>query len=89
MHIINCHYFKIHFLLFLIEVIFISYNEFIKFLTNEVTAYLNLSKEDRKERRQSKKSNRTPYAEQMLGIIPFICKVQLNQKRKRPYRLRT
>ncbi|GEN87389.1 MULTISPECIES: YqzE family protein [Oceanobacillus] len=46
-------------------------NDYIRFLTEEMMKYINLPTEEKKERKQKKKSSNQLYSNKWLGIIPF------------------
>lgn len=47
-------------------------NEYIRFLTEEAVKYMNLSLEEKAERKRKKKKSSYPmYGNKWLGVIPF------------------
>lgn len=56
--------------------VFISSNEFITFLTTEITNYLISPKEDKKLRKKQKKENQLNPSVKWFGLIPFALKTE-------------
>ncbi|GIO23148.1 YqzE family protein [Oceanobacillus sp. J11TS1] len=46
-------------------------NDYIRFLTEEMMKYMHLSAEEKKERKQKKKTSNPFYSNRWLGVIPF------------------
>lgn len=46
-------------------------NDYIRFLTEEMMKYMNLSAEEKEERKQKKKTAQQLYSNKWLGVIPF------------------
>ncbi|MEC5422267.1 YqzE family protein [Virgibacillus sp. C22-A2] len=53
----------------------ISGSDYLKYMTQQVVAYLELPSSERKERRKVQKLKRPLYTSRWLGIIPFALKV--------------
>ncbi|GAA0602561.1 hypothetical protein GCM10009001_19400 [Virgibacillus siamensis] len=49
-------------------------NEYIKFMTQEFTSYIDSTSEERKSRKSNRKSEPSAYSSKWLGVLPFALK---------------
>lgn len=49
-------------------------NEYIKFMTQEFTSYIDSTSEERKARRTKRQSEPSVYSSKWLGVLPFALK---------------
>jgi hypothetical protein len=64
-------------------VIPMSTNAYIKYLTQQVVQYFNLTKMERKENRQQRKGERTSPVSTWFGILPFALSMFFKKVSKR------
>jgi len=50
----------------------ISGNDYIKYITQQVTTYIDLPSDKRKERKAEQKHQRPSYSNRWLGVVPFM-----------------
>lgn len=48
-----------------------SFNDYVKFVTQQVVSYVDQPKEKRKQLKQQKKEQREPMQTQLFGMIPL------------------
>ncbi|MBD1378830.1 YqzE family protein [Metabacillus arenae] len=58
-----------------------STNDYVKYLTQQIVKYLDTPQEEKKQRKERKKIERSPIATRWFGIIPFALQL-LIKKRK-------
>nr|WP_090082071.1 YqzE family protein [Lentibacillus persicus] len=51
-----------------------SFNDYVKYITQQFTSYIDTPAEEKKGRRQNSKSVTPVYSSRWLGVIPFILK---------------
>ncbi|WP_077326944.1 YqzE family protein [Virgibacillus siamensis] len=54
-------------------------NEYIKFMTQEFTSFIDSTPEERKTRRSQRKSEPAVYSSKWLGMLPFALKSTLKK----------
>lgn len=52
-----------------------SGNDYIKYITGEVTAYLDMSTDEKKARRVKQKKSQATLSNRWFGMIPFAMKM--------------
>lgn len=52
-----------------------SGNDYLKYLTGEITAYLDMSTDEKRERRKKHKKPQVPLSNRWLGMVPFAMKM--------------
>lgn len=52
-----------------------SGNDYIKFMTGEIISYLDLTTEDKKERKNREKSSQHVLSNRWLGMVPLAMKM--------------
>ena len=57
----------------------ISGNDYIKFLTQQVTSYIDLNPQERKQKRINRKESRSHFLERWLGVLPLMLKIHLKK----------
>jgi hypothetical protein len=55
----------------IVEVMIVSLNEYVKFLTQQFVLRLDQPKEVRKKEKAAKKAERPPFAYRTFGIVPL------------------
>jgi len=60
-----------------------STNAYIKYLTQQLVQYFNLTKTERKENRQQRKGERTSSVSTWFGIVPFALSMFFKKMKKR------
>lgn len=58
-----------------------SGSEYVKFMTEEIISYLQLSSDEKKRRKEKRKDQMDPPASRWFGILPFALQLLLQQKR--------
>ncbi|QOR65501.1 YqzE family protein [Cytobacillus suaedae] len=58
-----------------------SPNDYVKFMTQQIVSYIDKPKNIRKETRQLRKSERSPFMDQWFGVIPFAFKLLMKKKK--------
>ncbi|WP_084157529.1 YqzE family protein [Oceanobacillus manasiensis] len=51
-----------------------SGNDYLKFVTEQVVAYIDLPPEERKKRKKQEKTPNQLYSSRWLGVLPFALK---------------
>lgn len=54
-------------------------NEYIKFMTQEFTSFIDSTSEERKTHRSNRKSEPSAYSSKWLGVLPFALKSVLHK----------
>lgn len=62
-----------------VRVMSMSGNDYLKFMTEQVVAYLDLPQEERKKRKKQEKVPRPVYSSRWLGVLPFAVKTFLRK----------
>ncbi|HLR66442.1 YqzE family protein [Virgibacillus alimentarius] len=57
----------------------ISGSDYIKYLTQQLTIYMNLPANERKKRKSDQKHDRPLYSNRWLGMVPFVLKTLLKK----------
>ncbi|WP_217586694.1 YqzE family protein [Lentibacillus saliphilus] len=52
-----------------------SINEYVKFMTQTITSYMNQPREERKEQKKQKKTTSSAVSNRWFGILPFAFKL--------------
>jgi len=63
--------------------LFVSTNDYLKFVTEEVVKYIDTPKDKRKEQRKRRKNERAPFLSRWFGIIPFAIAMSMKKRNKR------
>ena len=58
-----------------------STNNYLKFITEEIVKYMNSSREERKERRETDKQEESVVLNRWFGILPFSFKLFFKGRR--------
>ena len=61
--------------------IWLSTNDYVKFVTQQIVSYMDKPKEVRKESRMNHKSERMPLVNRWFGVIPSSIMLLLKRKR--------
>ncbi|CAM4127047.1 hypothetical protein BAMA_22465 [Bacillus manliponensis] len=48
-----------------------STNDYIRYVTQQFVSYMDVPKEDRKQKRQQRRAEREPFLNRWFGIVPF------------------
>lgn len=57
----------------------ISGNDYIKFLTEQITSYIDLDPQDRKQKRLKRKEHRSNSLDRWLGVLPLMVKIHMKK----------
>ncbi|WP_229683034.1 YqzE family protein [Virgibacillus oceani] len=57
------------------EVIAISGNDYVKYMTEQVVTFMDMPRNERKSRRKHKKSDVSLLSNKWLGVLPFALKM--------------
>ncbi|ASK63210.1 YqzE family protein [Virgibacillus phasianinus] len=52
-----------------------SGNDYIKYITGQIIAYLDLSTDEKKARRKEHKTSKHSFSNRWLGMVPFAMKM--------------
>jgi hypothetical protein len=55
-------------------------NDYIKFLTQQFVKYAQMTKEERKLKRQNKKKRQKPFVSNWFGLVPFALLMLFKRK---------
>ena len=62
---------------------YMSTNAYIKYITQQIVQYFNLSKRERKEKRRHRKEDKEPTVSHWFGIVPFALSMFIKRIKKR------
>ncbi|HLS08048.1 YqzE family protein [Lentibacillus sp.] len=51
------------------------FNDYVKYLTQQITSYIDTPAEDKKEQKVKNKEKPSVYSNRWLGVLPFAFKV--------------
>lgn len=57
-----------------------SGNDYVKFMTQEIVKYMDMPQDEKKKRKEIKKTHREPITNHMFGVIPFALKFLFKRK---------
>jgi len=60
-----------------------SGKDYLKFVTEQIVTYMDLSSEEKKLRKQTQKMNRPLYTSKWLGMLPFSLKIIFQKENSR------
>lgn len=52
-----------------------SGNDYVKYITEEITVYLDMSTDEKKERRKKHKQSQVTLSNRWFGMVPFAMKM--------------
>ncbi|MGZ0086322.1 MULTISPECIES: YqzE family protein [unclassified Geobacillus] len=55
-------------------------NDYVKFVTQQFVAYMDMPKEERRKRRQSRKQERPPLSYHLFGMVPFSLRLLFRRR---------
>ncbi|MCR6096696.1 YqzE family protein [Salipaludibacillus agaradhaerens] len=54
-------------------------NDYVKYMTEQLVTYVDIPREERKEKRQLKKKHRPPMSYRLFGLIPIAFRFLFNR----------
>jgi len=63
------------------RMIVLSGNDYVKFMTEELVSYLNLSTDEKKKRKTERKNKSGSFSSHWFGIVPMAFQLLFNKKR--------
>lgn len=60
-----------------------SFNDYVKFVTQQFVSYMDQPKEERKARKVEKKANRPPLQSHLFGMIPLAISIFWKNQKER------
>ncbi|MFC0296945.1 YqzE family protein [Geobacillus jurassicus] len=55
-------------------------NDYVKFVTQQFVAYMDLPKEERMQRRQARKQERLPLSYRLFGMVPLSLRLLFRRR---------
>ena len=66
-----------------IEVVVMSGNDYLKFMTEQVVSYIDLPSEERKKRKEAQRKQNSFYTTRWFGMLPFTLKIMFQKENSR------